>query len=551
MENLLKLIKESLIENDLEKVQKYLAQILPFLKLKDLSSHIIKIEEKKEITLENLFIKISQGQLHKKLTDLEIQEYYNYDKNRFWSFILELNKKEGLNKTLYDFINNKFDIQNNIEFLTSIRSFENLTKLESYGFNIWIIIDKNKDLNIRTLLPLSVFEWENVRKDKYNKTLINARVEKLIESKDIWANNQEFKKNEKVFKTRIANALAVMSSEINYRKALKALNIKDKEIISDLIDCSIFNPTKTYTTNEQLLKFSKLGTLSKINDKKIHVLDNEDYSAIVKLIIAEPMTIRSASLKTTYKNFIKFWNETLLKTDYQEEKNGKNLLEQMLENKILLKGVPDNYRQVRCFFHIREKYMLEPLIDPTLHEADYLSSTKEEVRKNSWIKILKLFEKKGVSFEKENKQGLLLSQIILSLFCYQSESGTSDLFNEDGFLTKIIDSLTIEKTERLIQDIDKNWEQFFTENKRKEYNMRYLYQGFYIESALLKMLNVLAKKDSLSIMTLWEKVYKDLSQYEKNESFSKELSKINALILKSKLNNQLSNVGKEKLKFKI
>ena len=450
-----------------------------------------------------------------------------------------------------NFINNKFDIQNNIEFLTSIRSFENLTKLESYGFNIWIIIDKNKDLNIRTLLPLSVFEWENVRKDKYNKTLINARVEKLIESKDIWANNQEFKKNEKVFKTRIANTLAVMSSEINYRKALKALNIKDKEIISDLIDCSIFNPTKTYTTNEQLLKFSKLGTLSKINDKKIHVLDNEDYSAIVKLIIAEPMTIRSASLKTTYKNFIKFWNETLLKTDYQEEKNGKNLLEQMLENKILLKGVPDNYRQVRCFFHIREKYMLEPLIDPTLHEADYLSSTKEEVRKNSWIKILKLFEKKGVSFEKENKQGLLLSQIILSLFCYQSESGTSDLFNEDGFLTKIIDSLTIEKTERLIQDIDKNWEQFFTENKRKEYNMRYLYQGFYIESALLKMLNVLAKKDSLSIMTLWEKVYKDLSQYEKNESFSKELSKINALILKSKLNHQLSNVGKEKLKFKI
>lgn len=553
MEKLLQEIKQSLQDNDLEKTQDLLTKALSILPLKDLSTYHIKIENNKEISLENLCIKIHKKQLEKKLIMSEIQHYYDSDKNKFWSFIIELNKKEGLNHVLFNFLKDKFDIQNNIEFLKSIRSFENLSKLESYGFNIWIIIDKNKELNIKTLLPLAVFEWESIRKDKYNKLSISERVEKLVKNKEKWINIKEFRENENVFKTIIANTLAIISSEINYRKALKLLNIKDKDIIAELIDCSILNSEKTYTTNEQLLKFSKLGTLSKINtkNKSSQILESENYSQIVKLLISEPMTTRSAGLKTTYKNFVKFWNEIIPTINYQEEKNGKNLLEQLLENKIILKGIPKNYHQVRCFFPIKEKYMTNPQIDTNQHEADYISIVREDIRKDSWIKILKLFEKNGVSFTKKNSEGLLLSQIIISLFSYQNESKITELFNDNEFLDKIIKSLTIEKTEQLIQDIDKNWCQLFTENKKKEYDMRYLYQGFYIESALIKMLSLLANKDTPTVTKLWDKAYKDLSQYEKNINIAEDLSKINRLILKSKLNNQLSNENKEKTKFKI
>lgn len=553
MDKLLQSIKQSLKENDLEKTQNFLTQILSIVPLKDLSTYNIKIDDKKEISLENLCIKIHKEQLEKKLTISEIQDYYHSDKNKFWFFIIELNKKEGLNHVLFNFLKDKFDIQNNLEFLKSIRSFENLSKLEHYGFNIWVPIDKNKELNIKTLLPLAVFEWESIRKDKYNKLSISARVEQLVKHKDKWINIKEFRENERAFKTIIANTLAIISSEINYRKALKSLNIKDKDIIAELIDCSIVNSEKTYTTNEQLLKFSKLGTLSKINtkNKNAQILESENYSPIVKLLISEPMTPRSAGLKTTYKNFVKFWNEIILTINYQEEKNGKNLLEQLLENKIILKGIPKNYQQVRCFFPIKEKYMTNSQIDTNQHEADYISIVKEDIRKDSWIKILKLFEKNGVSFIKENSDGLLLSQIIISLFSYQNESKITELFNDNEFLAKTIDSLTIEKTEKLIQDIDKNWQRLFTENKKKEYNTRYLYQGFYIESALIKMLNLLAQKATPTITKLWDKAYKDLSQYEKNINIAEDLSEINKLILKSKLNNQLSNVNKEKTKFKI
>ena len=48
--------------------------------------------------------------------------------------------------------------------------------------------------------------------------------------------------------------------------------------------------------------------------------------------------------------------------------------------------------------------------------------------------------------------------------------------------------------------------------------MHYLYQGFYIESALIKMLNLLAHKDTPTVTKLWDKAYKDLSQYEKKNT---------------------------------
>jgi hypothetical protein len=490
----------------------------------------IKIKSK-NIPLIKVILYIFRPLIVENIIVKNIEDYYNYSKEKTWSLLIELNKKDFLTNEILDFIKIKYELNNQQteELLLSIRSFQTLTKFKNGGFDIWVIINKSKINQVKTLLPFYVSEYESMRKDfsYFNKLSIENRAEFFINEKDIWQNKNEVKENIKEYKTRCALTCRYIRSETIFRKVLKSLDIKDKDIIHNLNDCSPFG-TDYSITKDNFLKSGKWRTLIKITPKNEDIIEDNIISPLIQLFKSEPLSIESGNLKTNNNIFLQLLQSLIKKVDFSEIREEKNLINQLLDNNIKF------YMPIKDFNISAEK------------EIRFCSFySKEESRSVSLVAILNFFKQNNVNFQHEYKNKMVLNDIIKTLLNINFKNSIGKEFEPNGLIWEEFKILSKTKKEMVWSEFVNNWNSIWSKELIEKHKAYYIYSKYKGESNIILALNMFmkllfepgdVKKETTDLLKTIKETIICVEDYIEIKIIIK---KIDSFVLHNKLNEEL------------